>query len=82
MPVGELSRLCRDLLRASLDEIMSADEIAVQVMTTKGFDTNDRTLRAAIRRQVGSALRNLAKRRTVERIQDRRSVTWKLAARL
>src|SRR5689334_24365514 len=48
---NELSRLCLGVLRTA-DEPLSTDDIAGRVIATKGFDTGDAILRAAIREQV------------------------------
>src|ERR1700694_2552385 len=48
---NELSRLCMDVLRET-PGLLTADEIAAQVIAAKGFETADSTLRVSIRAQL------------------------------
>src|SRR6267378_8576583 len=56
---NELSRLCLGVLRTAAGELLSTDDIAGRVITTKGFDAIDSVLHAAIRGQVGSIVKRL-----------------------
>jgi hypothetical protein len=48
------------------------------VIEEKGFDTGDAILRAAIRRQVGSTVKQLHRNGTIENIGAGRASKWKL----
>jgi hypothetical protein len=74
---GELSRLVLEALRDA-GRPLSADDIAGQVITAKGFDAADSTLRAAIRDQALTALRAFRKRGAGEQIGLGRGARWKL----
>ncbi len=50
---NELSRLCLAVLRTAAGTLLSADDIAWQVIAGKSFDDADRILRGAIRDQAG-----------------------------
>lgn len=77
---NELSRLCLGVLRTAAGELLSTDEIAGRVIATKGFDSGDAILRAAIREQVGSTVKRLHREGTIENIGARRASRWKLAS--
>src|SRR6266850_1481143 len=74
----ELARLCMDVLRDT-PGLITTDEMAARVITAKGFETADSTLRAAIRDQLLTVLRAVRKRGTVEQIGLGRGVRWKMA---
>jgi hypothetical protein len=76
---NELSRLCLGVLRTSAGELLSTDDIAGRVIVTKGFDTGDAILRAAIREQVGSIVKRLHRNGTAENLGAGRASKWKLA---
>jgi hypothetical protein len=65
---NELSRLCLGVLRTAAGELLSTDDLAGRVMTTKGFDEGDAILRAAIREQVGSTVKRLNREGAIENI--------------
>jgi hypothetical protein len=75
---NELSRLCLGVLRAAAGELLSTDDIAGRVIATKGFDTGDAILRAAIREQVGSIVKRLHREGAIESVGARRAMRWKL----
>jgi hypothetical protein len=54
-------------------------KIAGRVIATKGFDTADSMLRAAIRDQVGSIVKRLHRRGEIENIGSGRASKWKPA---
>ena len=60
---NELARLCMDTLREATG-LITTDQIASHVMTAKGFDVADGTLRKAIRDQLLTVLRTYRKRRS------------------
>ncbi len=70
---NELSRLCLGVLRTAAGELLSTDDIAGRVIATTGFDSGDAILRAAIREQVGSAVKRLHRQGTVENIGEGRA---------
>jgi hypothetical protein len=74
---NELSRLCLGVLRTSAGALLTADDIASRVIATKGFDTTDNMLRAAIRDQVGSVVKRLHREGTIERVGAGRATRWK-----
>ena len=76
---GELSRLVLETLRDARGKPQSADDIAGQVITGKGFDAADSALRKAIGAQALAMLRSFRKRGTVEQIGLGRGVRWKQA---
>jgi hypothetical protein len=76
---NELSRLCLSVLRTAAGELLSTDEIAERVIATKGFDSGDAILRAAIRHQVGSIVKRLHREGVIENIGAGRASKWKLA---
>ena len=57
---------------------MSIDEIAGQVIATKGFDMGDAILRMAIRDQAGDVVKRLHRHCDVEKIGNGRASKWKL----
>jgi hypothetical protein len=65
---NELSRLCSDVLREADGALMKTDDIAGQVMATKGFDAADAVSRKAIGDQALIVMRAFRKRGTVEQI--------------
>jgi hypothetical protein len=75
---NELSRLCLGVLRTAAGELLSTDEIAGQVIETKGFDAGDAILRTAIREQVGSTIKRLHREGIIESLGSRRASKWKL----
>jgi hypothetical protein len=75
---GELARLCMGALRDA-PGLITTDEIASQVIATKGFEAADSTLRAAIRDQLLTVLRAARKRGTVEQMGLGRGVRWRVA---
>ena len=75
---NELSRLCLGVLRTTDGELLSTDDIAVQVIAAKGFDAGDAILRTAIREQVGSTVKRLRRQGTVENIGVGRASKWHL----
>jgi hypothetical protein len=75
---NELSRLCLGVLRTAADELLSTDDIAGQVIATKGFDAGDAILRAAIREQIGSTIKRLHREGTIKNIGAGRASKWKL----
>jgi hypothetical protein len=77
---NELSRLCLGVLRTAPGEPLSTEDIAGRVIVTKGFDTGDAILRAAIREQVGSTVKRLHRSGAVENIGAGRASKWKLAS--
>jgi hypothetical protein len=77
---NELSRLCLGVLRTAAGELLSADDIVGRVIATKGFDTTDSMLRAAIREQVGSIVKRLHREGAIENIGAGRASKWKLCA--
>jgi hypothetical protein len=60
-------------------EPLNVDEIARQVMETKGFDARDAIVRIAIRDQVGDVAKRIHRHGTVEKIGQGRASRWKLA---
>jgi chromosome condensin MukBEF MukE localization factor len=76
---NELSRLCLGVLRTSAGELLSTDDIAGRVIVTKGFDTGDAILRAAIREQVGATVKRLHRNGVIDNIGAGRASKWKLA---
>jgi chromosome condensin MukBEF MukE localization factor len=48
------------------------------VIATKGFDTGDAILRAAIREQVGSTVKRLHRNGAIDNIGTGRASKWKL----
>lgn len=60
-------------------DLITTDEIAARVISAKGFEATDSTLRAAIRDQLLTVLRAARKRGTVEPAGLGRGVRWKLA---
>jgi hypothetical protein len=75
---NELSRICLDMFRTAAGEPLNADDIAGRVIATKGFDTADAILRAAIRDQVSSIVKRLHRRGEVEKVGRGRTVRWRL----
>ena len=65
---NELSRLCLSAFRIAAGEPLNSDDIAGQVITTKGFNAGDAILRAAIRNQVGSIVKRLHRDSKIEKI--------------
>jgi hypothetical protein len=65
---NELSRLCLGVLRTSAGELLSTDDITGRVIPSNGFDAGDATLRAAIRKQVGSTIKRLHGQGTIDNI--------------
>jgi hypothetical protein len=78
---NELSRLCLGVLRTAAGALLSTDEIACKVIASKGFDTKDSILRAAIRQQVGSTVKRLHRGNAIENIGAGRASRWKLSGR-
>jgi len=76
---NELSRLCLGVLRTAAGDLLSTDDITDRVIADKGFDAGDKILRAAIREQVGSTVKRLHRRGTIENIGAGRASKWKLA---
>jgi hypothetical protein len=77
---NELSRLCLGVLRTAAGELLSTDDIAGRVITTKAFDPADSILRAAIRDQVGSIVKRLHRSGAIENIGSGRASRWRLGA--
>jgi hypothetical protein len=75
---NELARLCMDALRDT-PGLIATDGIAARMITAKGFETADSTLRASIRDQLLTVLRAMRKRGSVEQTGLGRGVRWKLA---
>jgi hypothetical protein len=75
---NELTRLCMGVLRDT-PRLITTEEILAQVITAKGFEATDSTLRAAIRDQLLTVLRAARKRGTAEQTGLGRAVRWKLA---
>jgi hypothetical protein len=75
---NELSRLCLGVLRTTDGELLSTDDIAVQVIAAKGFDAGDAILRTAIREQVGSTVKRLHREGMIDNIGAGRASKWKL----
>ena len=75
---NELSRLCLGVLRTAAEELLSTDDIAGQVIAAKGFDAGDAILRAAIREQIGSTIKQLHREGTIKNIGAGRASKWKL----
>jgi len=75
----ELSRLCRGVLRIAAGEPLSVSDIAGKVIIAKGFDIRDAVLRAAIRDQVGDAIKRLHRSGEVEKIGAGSASKWRLA---
>jgi hypothetical protein len=76
---NELSRLCLGVLRTAASELLSTEDIAGQVIATKGFDVGDAILRAAIREQVGSTVKRLHRDGAIENTGAGRANRWRLA---
>jgi hypothetical protein len=76
---NELSRLCLGVLRTAAGELLSTDDIAGRVITTKGFDAIDSVLHAAIRGQVGSIVKRLHREGMIKNNDAGRASRWKLA---
>jgi hypothetical protein len=75
---NELSRLCLVVFRTAAGELLSTDEIAGQVIASKGFDARDAILRTAIREQVGSVVKRMHRQGAIENIGGGRASRWKL----
>ena len=73
---NELSRLCLGVLRTAAGELLSADDIAGQVIAVKGFDKGDAILRVAIREQVGSTVKGLHRTGAIENVGAGRTSKW------
>lgn len=72
--------LCFAALEAS-PEPLSTRELARHVITSEGWDTNDRRLKLAVASKVGAVMARMAKRRTVEKAGVRDQATlWRLPA--
>jgi hypothetical protein len=78
---NELSRLCLGVFRAAAGEPLSTDDVAGRVIAAKGFDARDAILRAAIREQVGSTVKQLCRKGGIENIGAGRSSKWRLPSR-
>jgi hypothetical protein len=76
---NELSRLCLGVFRTAAGEPVSVDDIAGQVIATKGFDPADGILRKAIRDQAGDIVKRLHRRGEVAKIGAGRASKWKLS---
>ena len=66
------------MLRTAAEELLSTDDIAGQVIAAKGFDAGDAILRAAIREQIGSTIKQLHREGTIKNIGAGRASKWKL----
>jgi hypothetical protein len=75
---NELSRLCLGVLRTAAGEPLGTEEIAGRVIAVKGFGVGDAILRAAIRDQVGSAIKRLHRNGVIEHVGAGRASKWKL----
>ena len=77
---NELSRLCMDMLREAAGEPLTAEEITLRIMTTKGLDARDARLRATARVQVGAVLKRLNRKQIAAPSGKGVGTTWRLLA--
>jgi hypothetical protein len=75
---NQLSRLCLGVLRTAAGGLLSTDEITQQVIASKGLDSGDGKLRAAIREQVGSVVKRLHRDSLIENIGAGRASKCKI----
>jgi hypothetical protein len=75
---NELVRLCLTAFRTAAGESITIHDITHRVIDSKGFDTGDSILRAAIRDQVADVIRRLHKNNQLEKIWRGRAIRWKL----
>jgi hypothetical protein len=75
---NELPRLILDALRTADGKPVTTDEIAAQIIKTKGFDAADAAMRKAIGEQALPTLRAYRKRGTAELTGLGRGTKWKL----
>jgi hypothetical protein len=78
-PATSCPGFCRGGLRTAAGGRLSTDDITGRVIATKGFDSGDAILRAAIREQVGSTVKQLHRDGTIKNIGAGRASKWKLA---
>jgi hypothetical protein len=75
---NELSRLCMDMLRQSIGEPLTAEEITIRIMTAKGLDVRDARLRGAARVQIGAVLKRLSRKQIAVPSGKGVGATWRL----
>jgi hypothetical protein len=75
---NELWRLSMNTLRLAKGEPLTSEEITIRIMTAKKLDARDESLLAAVRVQVGSALKRLHRRQIAAPSGKGRSATWRL----
>jgi hypothetical protein len=76
---NELSRLVLRILRTAAREPIGIEEISRRVVTAKGFDPGDASLRATVRERIRPIITRLHKQRVIEGIGGGRGSKWKLA---
>jgi hypothetical protein len=77
---GELSRLCRDVMRERPGRRLYAGQIAVAIMEAKGLASSDCALCRTIRHQTQDALRRMCGRGSVVKAGRGSSARWCLPA--
>jgi hypothetical protein len=75
---NELSRLCMNTLRLAAGEPLTAEEITIRIMTTKGLDARDARLRATVRVQAGAILKRLHRQLIAAPSGKGVGATWRL----
>jgi hypothetical protein len=75
---NELSRICMDTLRQARGEPLSAEEITLRIMTTKGLDARDARLRTTARVQIGAGLKRLSRKQIAAPSGKGIGATWRL----
>src|SRR3954447_21881500 len=75
---NELSRLCMDTLRLAAGEPLTAEEITIRIMNTKGLEAGDGRLRATIRVQAGAILKRLHRQKIAAPSGKGVGATWRL----
>jgi hypothetical protein len=76
---GELSRLCRAILRTRRGAFLAIDQITTGIMQAKGMRASDFELRKNITRMAQHALRRMWGRGSVTKHGHGRSARWSLA---
>jgi hypothetical protein len=76
---NELSRLCLAALRTAEGKPLSIDDLAIQVMTAKGFNLADAILRASIRDRIGPIIKRLHRQGIVAIVGAGRWAKWRRA---
>jgi hypothetical protein len=69
-----------DTLRLAVGEPLTAEEITIRIMTTKGLEARDPRLRAMVRIQAGAVLKRLRRQQIAEPSGKGIGATWRLSA--